>query len=121
MIQVLLVEDDPMARQLLEIYVKNSENYNLIQSVESAMFAEVCCRTNPVDLILMDVCTAMNASGLEAAEKIKKSFPAIKVIFTTKTRQGILFSVEELLIALPDTRSRLTLILPYQQTERSDP
>jgi NAD-dependent DNA ligase len=60
-----------MARQLLEIYVKNSENYNLIQSVESAMFAEVCCRTNPVDLILMDVCTAMNASGLEAAEKIK--------------------------------------------------
>ena len=82
-LNVLIVEDDPMARQLLEIYVKNSESYNLIQSVESAMFAEVCCKTNPVDLILMDVCTAMNASGLEAAEKIKKSFPAIKVIIIT--------------------------------------
>ena len=82
-LNVLIVEDDPMARQLLEIYVKNSENYNLIQSVESALIAEVCCKTNPVDLILMDVCTAMNASGLEAAEKIKKSFPAIKVIIIT--------------------------------------
>ena len=82
-LNVLIVEDDPMARQLLEIYVKNSENYNLIQSVESALFAEVCCRTNTIDLILMDVCTAMNASGLEAAEKIKKSFPAIKVIIIT--------------------------------------
>ena len=82
-LNVLIVEDDPMARQLLEIYVKNSENYNLIQSVESALFAEVCCRTNTIDLILMDVCTAMNAGGLEAAEKIKKSFPAIKVIIIT--------------------------------------
>ena len=29
MIQVLLVEDDPMARQLLEIYVNKSETYEL--------------------------------------------------------------------------------------------
>lgn len=83
MINVLIVEDDPMARQLLEIYINTSEKYHHIQSVESAALAEFCCRTNQVDVILMDVCTAMNASGLDAAEKIKKSFPNTKVIIIT--------------------------------------
>ena len=83
MTNVLIVEDDPMARHLLEIYIANSDKYNHVQSVESAALAEFCCRTNNVDVILMDVCTAMNASGLDAAEKIKKSFPHIKVIIIT--------------------------------------
>ena len=83
MIHVLIVEDDPMARQLLEIYVEKSGAYTLAQSVESAAFAELCCRARQIDLILMDVCTAMNASGLEAAEKIKREFPYIKVIIIT--------------------------------------
>lgn len=83
MINVLIVEDDPMARQLLEIYINASEKYNHIQSVESATLAEFCCRTNKVDVILMDVCTAMNSSGLDAAEKIKKNFPETKVIIIT--------------------------------------
>ena len=39
--------------------------------------------THPIDLILMDVCTAMNVSGLEAAEKIKCRFPNIKIIIIT--------------------------------------
>jgi len=77
------VEDDPMARQLLEIYVEKSGSYTLAQSVESAAFAELCCRAQQVDLILMDVCTALNASGLEAAEKIKQEFPYIKIIIIT--------------------------------------
>ena len=83
MIQVLLVEDDPMARQLLEIYVDKSETYDLAGSVESALFAEVFCRTHPVDVILMDVCTAMNANGIDAARDIKKHLPKIKIIIIT--------------------------------------
>ena len=83
MIQVLLVEDDPMARQLLEIYVNKSETYELAGSVESALFAEVFCRTHPVDVILMDVCTAMNAIGIDAAQDIKKHLPKIKIIIFT--------------------------------------
>ena len=83
MIRVLLVEDDPMARQLLEIYVNKSETYELAGSVESALFAEVFCRTHPVDVILMDVCTAMNANGIDAAQDIKKHLPRIKIIIIT--------------------------------------
>lgn len=83
MIRVLIVEDDPMARQLLEIYVNQSGKYVLEPAVESAALAEFCCRTRQVDLILMDVCTGLNANGIEAAEKIKRYFPNIKIIIIT--------------------------------------
>ncbi len=81
--KVMIVEDDPMARQLLEIYVKNSPDYELAVCIESAAMAEVHCISQKIDLILMDVCTAMNASGLDASKKIKKSFPDIKIIIIT--------------------------------------
>lgn len=83
MINVLIVEDDPMARKLLEIYINDSKEYKLSQSIESAAMAELYCRRNPIDLILMDVCTAMDANGLDAAAKIKKSCPHIKIIIVT--------------------------------------
>ena len=82
-LNVLIVEDDPMARQLLEIYISDSENYNLVASIESAAMAEIYCMSQNIDLILMDVCTAMNANGLDAAEKIKKNYPDIKIIIIT--------------------------------------
>ena len=81
--RLLLVEDDPMARQLLEIYMESSNVYELAGSVESALFAEAFCRTHSVDMVLMDVCTAMNANGIDAARKIKKNMPHIKVIIIT--------------------------------------
>ena len=82
-IQVLIVEDDPMARTLFEIYLKNSEKYKVAGSVESAAMAELYCLTKQIDLILMDVCTALHASGLDAAEKIKKNHPGIKILIVT--------------------------------------
>ncbi len=83
MIRVLIVEDDPMARQLLEIYVEKSEKYELVAAIDNAMFAEAYCHSNSVDVILMDVCTAMNANGITAAADIKKHIPRIKIIIIT--------------------------------------
>ena len=82
-ISVLIVEDDPMAQKLLEIFVSENGNYRVAHTIESAAMAEFYCMTHPIDLILMDVCTAMNVSGLEAAEKIKSRFPHIKIIIIT--------------------------------------
>lgn len=72
-----------MARQLLEIYIQQTERYELVDSLESALFAEAYCTGNQVDVVLMDVCTAMHANGLDAAESIKKHLPHIKVIIIT--------------------------------------
>ena len=83
MIKVLIVEDDPMARELMEIFVRNSGRYQVSRSIKSAAFAETHCLQNPVDLILMDVCTDLGASGLDVAAKIKKTMPQIKIIIVT--------------------------------------
>lgn len=83
MTRVLIVEDDPMACQLLEIFISQSTNYVVDSTIESAALTEFCCRTRPVDLILMDVCTAFHSNGIEAAKKIKQCFPHIKIIIIT--------------------------------------
>ena len=83
MINVLIVEDDRMASKLLEVFLQDSETYKVVATVESASMAELFCSKNMCDLILMDVCTSMNASGLDAAEKIKAAYPEIKIIIIT--------------------------------------
>ena len=80
---VLIVEDQAMPRELFEIYINSSEKFNLLLSVANASAALSICKKNKVDLILMDVMTELGASGLDAAEEIKKEFPAIKVIIVT--------------------------------------
>lgn len=79
----MIVEDDPMAQKLLEIFIRENSSYQVAHIIESAAMAEFYCMTHQIDLILMDVCTAMNVSGLEAAEKIKSRFPNIKIIIIT--------------------------------------
>ena len=83
MINVLIVEDDPMARKLFELMIDNSDKYKTIASIESASLAEIYCISQPVNLVLMDVCTAFHSSGLEAAAKIKMYYPKIKIIIAT--------------------------------------
>ena len=81
--RVMIVEDDPMARKLFEIIVEGSGRYEVAASIESASLAEIYCMSDHIDLILMDVCTALHASGIDAAAKIKKRFPDIKIIIVT--------------------------------------
>ena len=83
MVNVMVVEDDPMARKLFEIILASSGRYDLTASIESASLAEFYCMTSDIDLILMDVCTALHASGLDAASKIKKKYPEIRIIIVT--------------------------------------
>ncbi len=83
MTDVLIVEDQAMPRRLFEMFVEQSERYRLAASITNAGMAEYYCERMKVELVLMDICTAMNASGLEAAERIKKRFPEIKVIIVT--------------------------------------
>lgn len=83
MINVLIVEDDPMASRLFEIIMEESGKYHPQATIESASFAELYCMNHQIDLILMDVCTAFHSSGLEAAAKIKANFPKMKIIIAT--------------------------------------
>lgn len=83
MFNVMVVEDQAMPRQLFEAFISTSDNFKLIHSIKNADMADIYCEKSEIDLILMDVCTDMNASGLEAAERIKRKYPQIKIIIVT--------------------------------------
>lgn len=83
MTSVLIVEDQKMAQENMEAIVQSSEDYILAGTISNAADAELVCMHKPVDLILMDVCTAYDESGIEACAIIKKKHPKIKVIIVT--------------------------------------
>lgn len=81
--KVMIVDDQFVSRQLFEMYIKSSENYELVFSVESAAFADAYVLKKPVDLVLMDILMSDGSNGLDAAARIKKNRPAIKIIAVT--------------------------------------
>ena len=83
MTRVLIVEDQKMAQENMESIINSSEKYTLAGIISNAADAELFCMRTPVDLILMDVCTARDESGIEACAVIKKKFREIKVIIVT--------------------------------------
>ena len=81
--KVLIVEDQKIPRQLFELFLRQSEDYELLYSIESAAMAHIYCDRYPVDLILMDAVMSDGSNGLSAAARIKKSHPEIKIILVT--------------------------------------
>lgn len=81
--KVLIVEDQRMPRENMERILLDSGKYKLCASVNGADVALAVCRREKIDLILMDVCTAGNKDGIEAAAEIKAEFPDIKIIIVT--------------------------------------
>lgn len=81
--KVLIVEDQRMPRENMERILLDSGKYALSASVNGADVALAVCRREQIDLILMDVCTAGNKDGIEAATEIKAEFPGIKIIIVT--------------------------------------
>ena len=82
-INVMIVEDQAMPRQLFETIVRSDPRLNLAVSIDSAEIADLCCARHGIDLVLMDVVTKNGASGLVAAEKIKAADKKIKIIIVT--------------------------------------
>jgi DNA-binding NarL/FixJ family response regulator len=83
MINILLVEDSKISRETIESRIARSPDCLLLASIENAANAEIACMNGKVDLILMDVCTADDESGLKAAADIKKHSPGVKIIIMT--------------------------------------
>lgn len=72
-----------MPRENMERMIAESGRYESAGSISDAGLALARCCRIPVDLILMDVCTAGNRDGIEAAAEIKAKFPNIKIIIVT--------------------------------------
>ena len=83
MTNVLIVEDSKISREAIERQLALSAEFLVIASIENAANAEILCMQARIDLILMDICTADDESGLAAAAKIKQHSPEIRIIIMT--------------------------------------
>lgn len=83
MIRVMIVEDQTMLRESLATAIGIQKDMCVVGKIADA--AEVMQAVDGVDadLVLMDVCTENDSSGIVAARRIKESCKDIKVVIMT--------------------------------------
>ncbi len=92
MIKVLIVEDDPMVREINEKFLKRIEGYKICDSVGSIDRSKEIILQNKPDLILLDIFFPQG-KGLELLKWTRKKDLKIDVILITADRN--MESVEE--------------------------
>ena len=83
MIKILIVDDHAAIRDSFRSALEEYDDMIVVGSISDAKLAPIFCREKRPDLVLMDICTAEGASGLEATELIKKELEGIKVVVMT--------------------------------------
>lgn len=83
MIKILIVEDQVIMRDSLASLINGQEDMRVVGSIGCAADASGLCKKTSPDLVLMDVCTDNNESGIAAAAEIRAQYPAIKIIIMT--------------------------------------
>jgi DNA-binding NarL/FixJ family response regulator len=78
-ISILIVDDHPMVLEGLKALLSNFKNMTVIGTASNAFEAMDMLKTNPVDIVIADI-NLPEVSGIELTAKIKKEFPAIKVL-----------------------------------------
>ena len=81
--QIMIVDDQFVSRELFKLYIDQSPKYEVVHSIDSAMFADTYVLKSHIDLIIMDILMQDGSNGLDAAEKIKKLRPDIKIVAVT--------------------------------------
>ena len=81
--KIMIVDDQFVSRELFEMYIEKSPDYQVVYSIDSAMFADTYALKEDIDLVLMDILMQDGSNGLDAAEKIKKLKPDLKIIAVT--------------------------------------
>jgi len=78
----LIIDDEPLATDLLRSYVQRVEGLRLIRCCANAVEAMAALRTNPIDLVFLDI-QMPKISGIDLLKSLTKP---PKVIFTTAFR-----------------------------------
>jgi len=82
-VNCIIVDDEPMAREILINHLQKIEAITIVDSCKNAIEAFNVINLNKIDLIFLDI-NMPEISGLSFAKSINKN---IKVIFTTAYRE----------------------------------
>ena len=84
MVRTIIVEDSAIIRDYLVAMLQKDDRFEIAAALDDAFAAEKLCKDEDIDLVLMDVLTASNHSGLAAGERIRtQSSGRTKVIIVT--------------------------------------
>jgi DNA-binding NarL/FixJ family response regulator len=83
MIKILIVEDQTMLRESLERVIGGQSDMEVAGTTDDAARTPELCRQLQPDLVLMDVVTKNNASGITYTAQIRAEFPDIKIVIMT--------------------------------------
>lgn len=81
--KIMIVDDQFVSREMFKLYIDQCPNYEVVYCIDTAMFADTYVLKYDLDLIIMDILMEDGSNGLDAAEKIKKLKPNIKIIAVT--------------------------------------
>ena len=81
--RVLIADDQMLVRQMFEIAIKNSQDYEIAGMAQTSEEAVSLCLETQIDLVLMDVVMGNSMDGLSAAGMIKQKCPEIKILLVT--------------------------------------
>ena len=82
-IPCIIVDDEPVAREILENHLQKIDTFKIIASCKNAMEAFNVINKHKVDVIFLDI-NMPEISGLSFAKSINRN---IKIIFTTAYRE----------------------------------
>ncbi|MBE6741658.1 MAG: response regulator transcription factor [Ruminococcaceae bacterium] len=83
MINTIIVEDNIYIQNHLAAMLSAYEAYSVVAVLKDAFEAEEICKKGKIDLVIMDVQTQHNHSGLASAERIKAKNSSIKIVVVT--------------------------------------
>ena len=79
----MIVDDQFVSREMFKLYIDQCPDYKVLYCIDTAMFADTYVLKDDLDLVIMDILMEDGSNGLDAAEKIKKLKPNIKIIAVT--------------------------------------
>ena len=82
MYNIIVIDDHKMLRNMISETL-NTRGFNVVASSGNAKDSVSLCKKFKPDLILMDICTENNSSGLAYSKIIKDNFPSVKIILMT--------------------------------------
>lgn len=86
----IIVDDEPLARELIASHLANFDNFELVDSFENALKAYAFLESNTIDLMFLDIEMPL----LKGNDFLKKLKNPPKVIFTTAYREYALEGYE---------------------------
>lgn len=81
--KIMIVDDQFIAREMFKLYISQCPDYEVVYCVDTALFADTYVLNGNLDLVIMDILMQDGSNGLDAAKKIKKLKPDLKIIAVT--------------------------------------